>query len=55
MKPLFLFAYIALFRRFVPQPFICLAEVQFSFVSFDHLLIISFLDSLTFRLGISIN
>ena len=54
MKPLFLFIYIVILRRFVPQPFTFPAEVQFPFVSFDRVLIISSLDSLVFRLGISI-
>ena len=54
VKPLFLFIYIVIPRRFVPQPFTFPAEVQFLFVSFDCVLIISSLDSLVFRLGISI-
>ena len=54
VKPLFLFIYIVIPRRFVPQPFTFPAEVQFPFVSFDRVLIISSLDSLVFRLGILI-
>jgi len=54
LSPYFLFFYIALFRLFVPQPFILHAEVQFPFVLFDCMLIISFLDSSVLRLGILI-
>jgi hypothetical protein len=55
VKPLSLFTYIVLLRRFVPQPFIFSAEVQFPFTSFNCILIISFLDSLVLRLGILIH
>ena len=54
VKPLFLFTYIVISCRFVPHPFIFPADVQFPFVSLDRVLIISFLDSLAFLLGISI-
>jgi hypothetical protein len=53
-SPYFPFFYIVLFRFFVPQPFILHAEVQFPFVLFDCMLIISSLDSFVLRLGILI-